>query len=361
MRSRRKHCFILSLLARGALTGGVLAVLLLSGQSPADVQSASNGPGNLPLTFPIQSAEVASYFNEIARPEDIASFPTPYISLLDQVTAGQRMVGFASWQEAEQMLDTLATKMEWVLYNPEHWENTPEQEKTNLVATIRTASEQTHARGLKFMLAPDRRFAEESLAEAAPFLDAVMLQGQRIQSDPQAFGAWVKARIDEARAANAEIFVFVQVGATLGPAEEMQRAIETVSGEIDGVAVWSMPPTLDILKVFVTGLRNGTPEGETATEDQPSPRTETAAATALSTPDAPANPTTGPTEAEPKTETVTATLPAISAVLPTRMPAPPAPYPDTNLGVILLIALGGIAIGLALGFLLFRKRPASGP
>ncbi|MCK4450224.1 MAG: hypothetical protein KAX26_06500, partial [Anaerolineae bacterium] len=59
----------------------------------------------LPLTFPVQSPEVVAYFDQIARPQDIASFPPPFIHLLPRVTAGQKMVGFASWADAERELE----------------------------------------------------------------------------------------------------------------------------------------------------------------------------------------------------------------------------------------------------------------
>ena len=212
----------------------------------------------LPLTFPAQTPEIVAYFNKIARPQDIASFPPMAIHLLPQVTAGQKMVGFFSWAEAESKLDELIDQIDIVMYNPEHWEHTPTDEQENLVVTVQRAAEFAHTRGLRFMFAPDRRYAEAHLGEVAPYVDMVLLQGQRVQHDPQTFASWLLNMINTARTANPEIEVYVQVGATRGTALEMFTAIQTVANDIDGIAVWYMPRTLDILQEFVT-LLQGSP------------------------------------------------------------------------------------------------------
>jgi hypothetical protein len=257
---------------------------------PAAAMTFQTNLSELPLTFPVQSPEVAAYFNQIARPQDIASFPPSVIHLLPQVTAGQKMVGFASWADAERDLETLADQIDIAMYNPEHWEHTPADEQQNLVATAQRAADFAHAHGLRFMFAPDRRFAEAHLSEVAPYADAVLLQGQRIQDDPQAFASWILGMVHTARTSNPEIQIYVQVGATRGTASVMFAAIQTVSNDIDGIAVWSMPRTLHILQEFVTLLRESLPSIEPTPTLTPTVPTEGDPATSTPTPTAALSP-----------------------------------------------------------------------
>lgn len=228
--------------------------------SPAPAPIPVNTPAptelcTLPLTFPVQSSEIAAYFNQVARPEDIAAFPSLYVQLLPQVTAGQKMVVFRSWAEAEQELAGLIDQIELVGYNPEHWEYTPLDEQQNLPATVQQAAAFAHAHGLQFMLIPDRQFAEAYLDQFVPHVDIIILQGQRLQDDPQAFAAWMGEMISLARASNPAAQIYVQVGATQGSASEMLTAIQTVANDIDGIAVWSLPRSFDILQEFVSLIR----------------------------------------------------------------------------------------------------------
>ncbi len=211
----------------------------------------------LPITFPAQSSELISYFNDIARPDDIVSFPMQFLSMLPEIKAGQTMVAFASWQEAEEIIHSIQTEIDWVLYNPEHWEHTPAAEQQNLPATVQNAAQFTHNNGLHFFLAPNRRFIDETLEEIAPHADALLLQGQRLQDDPEFFAAWMSEKIEVARSANPDLLIYVQVGANRGTPEVMLRAIQTVADQIDGIAIWSQPRTLGNLQAFIDLLRTG--------------------------------------------------------------------------------------------------------
>jgi hypothetical protein len=260
----------------------VLSSNVVAGSNPEkireDVQSADEEPGDfkvflplvvnsqepgsnlseLPLSIAILSKATADYFNQIARPDDIAAIPTTAVNpsqVLPLISAGQIKMGYASWAEAEQELDGLLGQIDIVSYNPEHWNLTPIEEQQNLVATVQQAADFAHARGLVFMVAPDLLFAEQQLAEIAPYADVIGLQGQELQGDPQTFETRMTNLINVARASNPNVEIHVQVGATHGTAEEMLAAIETISDIIDGIAVWSAPETLDILQEFVSLIR----------------------------------------------------------------------------------------------------------
>jgi hypothetical protein len=313
----------------------------------------------LPISFPVQSPEVAAYFAEMARPGDIASVSPAQLFLLSQDTVGQKMVAFRSLSEAQQQLDTLTGPVDMVMYNPEHWEYTPEEEQQDLATTVQQFADLIHSQGMQFMFAPDRRYAEEYLKQVAPYIDSVLLQGQQLQHDPQTFATWVLGMADVGHSANPELQVFVQVGATRGTASEMYAAIQTVAGGIDGIAVWSLPRTLDVLQEFVTLVREGPAPAEATPT---SPVTQSTEAVLSATP-----------EAAPPAESATAALPSTTpAALPTASPssvaaattvtAPPAPaatvppQPQTTPGAYeglvtdVLLFIGGIGIGVAVGF-----------
>ena len=156
----------------------------------------------LPISFPVQSPDVAAYFQEMAGPADIASILPAQLFLLPEGTPGQKMAAFRSWADAEQQLDALTEPVDMIMYNPEHWEYTPEDEQKDLAATVRQFADLAHARGLRFMFAPDRRYAEEYLQQVAPDIDAVLLQGQQLQHDPQTFATWVLGMARVGRTAN---------------------------------------------------------------------------------------------------------------------------------------------------------------
>jgi hypothetical protein len=360
----------------------LIAVSLLSGLMPplpAAAMTSQAKLAELPLTFPVQSTEIATYFNQIARPQDIAAFPVAHIRLLPEVTAGQKRIGFASWAEAEGQLPGLTGQIEIVAYNAEHWKQTPKEEQKNLPATVQRAAEFAHAQGFQFMFSPDRRFAQEHVSEVAPYVDIIGLQGQRLQEDPQAFAAWMNEMISAARASNPEVQIYAQVGATQGPAPQMLAALQAVAGEIDGISVWSTPKTFDTLKEFVSLLRENSaitqaPAAPTAT---PSPTmistTEISTATPTSTPTAVAvsesssmTSTPSPTlvstkeraEATPTPEQVIAKANP-PAAQPTRQAQSPQTKQLTSSGTWptqLAYIAGGVFAGLLLGIAIARRR-----
>jgi hypothetical protein len=290
-----------------------LCAVLLCCLAPLPCRAAPDAQADLsrlPITFPVQSPEVAAYFAQVAGAQDIASLSPEGLSLLPEGHAGQVMVGFRSWADAERELDAVRDRVDWVMYNPENWALTPAEEKEQLATVVQRAAEFTHQRGLRFMFAPDRRFAEQVLTEVAPYIDAVLLQGQRLQADPQVFASWVLEMAGEARAVHADLSIYVQVAATRGPAAEMYAALQTVSEEIDGIAIWSMPRSLDVLRDLVVMLRQSPP-----------------APAAVSSPVLP-SPTPAPTLPSTPTRTPSPTVTATPLDdVPTRTPLPTATAP----------------------------------
>lgn len=336
----------------------------------------------LPILFPVQSPDVAVYFGEIARKDDIAAGSPEYLGFVTAIPNGEGMVVFRSWADAEQELGPLSDHVDWVMYNPENWELTPGDEKQDLGSVVQRAAELTHAHDLRFMFAPDRRFAESYLAQVGPYVDAVLLQGQRLQHDPEAFSTWVLKMVDVAREANPDMLVYVQVGATRGPAAEMYTAIQTVGDEIDGISIWSMPRSLRVLQEFVDLLRADpsaiqvTPSPTlTATWPTPTP-TSMPGQTLKPSPTVASRTGTATATSPPSSPTVIST-PATTAFLPgdgtaqkTRLVTTLSTDPPTTslaernertraLLADIGLAVSGIVVGLLAGYWLFRTRKGS--
>ena len=169
---------------------------------------------------------------------------------------------------------------------------------------------------------------------------------------------------DAARSANPEIQIYVQVAATRGAASEMFAAIKTVSNDIDGIAIWSMPRSLDVLQEFVTMLRGSPP----ALEPTPPPTLVDIRTTVVSTVgglpvSTPGSAAVAPTHASISTSSVevsTANTPTCT-VVPTLTPLPqvePERRARERMEDIGLI-VGGLVAGLLLGFGLGRRQRGS--
>ena len=72
----------------------LVGMIILCGIAPAWTDTAmalQASLSELPITFPVQSPEVAAYFGRIARPYDVASFSPSQTHLLPEDALGQRM------------------------------------------------------------------------------------------------------------------------------------------------------------------------------------------------------------------------------------------------------------------------------
>jgi hypothetical protein len=199
--------------------------------------------------------EAVNYFNSIARPDDIAAIVPSALRAIPDITKGRKMAVFASWAQAEQQLPDLAGQIDLVAYDSEHWANTPAAEQNNLVQVIQQAAEMAHSHQLEFVWIPDRSYAQQYIQQAAPYVDMIGLQAQKLQADPQAFKNWVEEMITLAKAANPQVKILVQVGATQGPADQMLSALQTVESDIDVIGIWTLPRTFGEVQNLVALVR----------------------------------------------------------------------------------------------------------
>jgi hypothetical protein len=212
----------------------------------------------LPLMYPIMSQEMADYFNNTARPGDLALFLGQGAAFIPSVHAGQKVMVWKSWAAMQQELPGLVGQIDLVAYNPEHNSPTPQSELDSLPATVQAAYTLAHNNGLKLMVVPDRQLDDQYVTQVAPYSDIFVLQGQRLEGNLNQFARWVAPKVSAVHTANPGARVYVQVGTAMGSPQQMLAALNTVDGQIDGIGVWTSPQeTLGPLQEFQHLVRPG--------------------------------------------------------------------------------------------------------
>jgi hypothetical protein len=293
---------------------------------------------------------LVDWFNREARIDDVGHLPLRRVSLLDQVTAGQKMVVFFSVAEAEPLLPTLADEIDIIGYNLEHGPATPAEEQADPVASVKRMRALAQQYDLELAMGPDRRFALEHGIEIAPYVDYFVLQVQRVQDDPATVFGFALPLIQDLRQANPDLRISVQVR-TEGSVEHLVALIDSLKSDIDGVSILTSPETMEFAKTFIRELRSkqpSTPAAPTATETvgalpntkEPTPghptATQTQTPTRLPTTEATSKPspistrhtrtTMPPTDDLLQTSASAATTATTSAPTPT-LTAEPLPEP----------------------------------
>jgi hypothetical protein len=237
-------------------TSAIPALVPTAPPSPtAPAVVATGRLGDLPIMMPIGAPTIAAYFNQIARPTDIALVPAQGVSrLLSQIVAGQRCALFTSWAQAQSQVGAY-NGVNIIGYDPEHWAQTPANEQANLPGTVQQAEVYAHSRGQKLLVAPDQRFDAQYLSQIAAHADYLVLQGQHQEANPSAFASWIGTSARTAKAANPQIQVFAQVVAGLDPASSEIASLNTVAGDIDGIALWTNVRTLPDTQQIVNQIR----------------------------------------------------------------------------------------------------------
>ena len=145
-----------------------------------------------------------------------------------------------------------------VLYDPEHWAQTPAADQRDPIAAMRSFAVLAHIHGFKVILAPardlllapgarctangeplDRAYLRCGLARAARYADVFSIQSQADEFDISAFRAFVSAAAAQARAAHPGVRIFA--GISTRPATgrariaDMAAAVASVERSVDGV------------------------------------------------------------------------------------------------------------------------------
>lgn len=238
----------------------LVTTLVLSGLvAPLIAQAARPQPvhGLDELWFSIRiTPTMVDWFNQVARPDDVVAANFREIALLDQVTAGRKVVFFASAAEAESAMPSLVGRVDVIGYDLEHWPATPADEQADPVATVQRLRELTQQYGLALALGPDRRFVRDYGVEMAPYVDQFALQVQRLQGNPNALLDFTQPLIKDLRQANPDLIINVQLR-TEGSVDQLIALVDSLKEDIDGVSILYNPETEDVAKEFVGRLRSG--------------------------------------------------------------------------------------------------------
>ncbi|HEX9035285.1 MAG TPA: hypothetical protein VF834_25875 [Streptosporangiaceae bacterium] len=140
----------------------------------------------------------------------------------------------------------------WVLYDPEHWPDTPGPEQADPVGSMWRFGQLAHALGYRVIMAPSQdlglssplRQPGEKIAAwytrvniagaAARHSDVVDIQAQALTPDPQAYASFTSTAAGQIAAANPHALTLAGVSTARGTAAQMRAAADLVAGTVDG-------------------------------------------------------------------------------------------------------------------------------
>jgi hypothetical protein len=224
--------------------------------APALVRAAGS-LNDLTLKLQVRS-ELVTWYNQIARPGDVAVFPDSPLTGLGSISAGRKLVLYTSAATAEQAVPLIAGQIDMIGYDIEHWPQTPPDEQADPVAALKRMRALADKYGLKLGVGPDRSFGAQFGAQFAPYVDQYTLQLQNLQSDAVAMNAYALPLIAQLRQAKSTIGIDVQLSTDAGSDGLIQLA-DAIKSQIDGLGILYTPQTENILQDFVAKLRAGPP------------------------------------------------------------------------------------------------------
>ena len=206
-------------------------------------------------------------FNEYARPNDIARVEhVEDLPLLDQITAGRKLVVFRSAAEAEAMIPRIADRIDIVGYNLEDRAASPRNERADPVQSAQRMRTLADEYKLQLAFGPDHGFALSHGAAIAPYVDIFVLQIQLAQTNPQQVYDFVLPLIPKLRQANPNLEISVQIRSE-GPAQNLVDLVDSlrhVEGGsrsscyllLDGVSILSRRDTVPAADRLIAEIRN---------------------------------------------------------------------------------------------------------
>lgn len=242
----------------------VVLVGLLAGVRAAWAQSPTTS-SELWIDFSL-GPPLVDVFNASARADDIARVENiSQFRMLENVVAGRKLVVFRSVDEAARFLPQIADQIDIVGYNLENGLPNPAEEQADPVASVQRMRQLANEYDLDLMMGPDRQFAMEYGAQMAPFVDTMVLQVQRVQTEPQTVSSYIVPMSQLLRAANPNIEISMQVR-TEGDIAELVSLIELLQESLDGVSILTSLETTETASELMTALRPPQSNGLTETD-----------------------------------------------------------------------------------------------
>ncbi len=236
-----------------------MACLPPAGDVPISLAQAGGGPhtdsvNDLWLDVSL-GPPLVDWFNRVARPDDIARVENPrQFELLDEIRVGRKLVVFRSVAEAENFLPGVADRLNILGYNLEYGPNSPPDELADPVGSVKRMREVARRYGLLLAFGPDHDLAVSHAAALAPYVDILVLQVQRVQTDPATVLDFVLPLAKQVRQANPQIAISVQVRSE-GNVTAIVDLIDSLKADLDGVSILTSPETVSTAEALVAELR----------------------------------------------------------------------------------------------------------
>lgn len=246
----------------------LIAFVLMLGWWPA-VPAEADVSSVRDLWIDISMGEpLIDWFNQTARPNDMARADHfSQAGLLEEVTAGRRLVVFKSVTEAERQLPRLADTIDAIGYNLEHGPAYPAEDKADPVGSVQQMRQLADQYGLTLAFGPDHDFALSHGVQIAPYVDIFVLQVQRVQTSPPQVHDFVVPLSTQLRDANPDLQLSVQVR-TEGDVVAIVDLLDSLKPHLDGVSILTSPETVEIAMALGTELRTRTPPTSVAAETE---------------------------------------------------------------------------------------------
>ncbi len=194
-------------------------------------------------------------FNEKARVGDIARVEhISQLELLEDVTTGKKLVVFKSAEDAIRLLPHIHDEIDIIGYNLEHGPANPMIEQENPLEYMERLREAADEYDLEVALGPDRAFALSHASQLAPYADYVILQIQKVQTEPETVYDFVLPVLRGVRLANPDIQTSVQIR-TEGDVDELLALLEALQDEINGISILTSEETTEITEELMGELR----------------------------------------------------------------------------------------------------------
>jgi len=180
-------------------------------------------------------------------PNDVIIGLGPYTAHFMDFPNQRKMMSAASLNGLEKSIDianNLVTKVDFIVYNNEHWDATPAEEKDDPVGAISKGADIIHTAGYGYGIAPDKKYLLGYYQQIDwEKIDVLIMQVQTLADKTEEFTDTVIAVSEVVRSANPNTEIFVQVALNLTDVSQIIKSIESVKNLVDGVIVIYLPDT----------------------------------------------------------------------------------------------------------------------
>lgn len=243
------------LLVAGCLAVAILALAFVSLLLPRDLSAAEKEElSDLWIDLSL-GPPLIELFNERAQESDLARVEhISQLELLQDVTTGKKLVVFKSADDAMRLLPHIHDEIDIVGYNLEHGPANPMVEQDNPVEYAKRLRSVVDEYELELAIGPDHAFALSHAAELAPYADYMILQIQKVQTEPETVYDFVRPILRDVRRANPDIEASVQIR-TEGDVEELLQMLAPLEEELDGISILTSEETIDVTQELLGELR----------------------------------------------------------------------------------------------------------